>query len=127
MARERLNDDLNVLGGPLLACSYSPLTGWTRTGCCEFDVDDAGMHTVCVRVDADFLAYSRSVGNDLATPHPEARFPGLKPGDRWCLCATRWLQAHEAGHAPAVVLAATHIATLSVVPLELLEAYAHDV
>ena len=126
MASDELSDDLNVLGEPLLACSYSPLTGWARTGCCEFDVDDLGMHCVCVRVDAEFLAYSSEVGNDLSTPRPEARFPGLKPGDRWCLCAMRWLQAYHAGKAPAVILAATNVATLSVIPFDLLEQYAHD-
>ena len=121
-----MNASRNVLGGPLLACSYAPLTGFYRTGCCETGADDLGRHIICVRVTEAFLAFSRRVGNDLSTPRPEYRFAGLKPGDRWCLCATRWLQAHEAGHAPAVVLAATHIATLSVVPIELLEAYALD-
>jgi uncharacterized protein (DUF2237 family) len=95
---------LNVLGGPLLACSYDPLTGFFRDGCCETGVDDVGSHTVCARVTADFLAFSRSRGNDLSTPRPEYRFKGLVEGDRWCLCAARWLEAYEAGMAPPVVL-----------------------
>ena len=113
---------LNVLGGPLLACSYDPLTGFFRDGCCETGVDDVGSHTVCARVTADFLAFSRSRGNDLSTPRPEYGFVGLKPGDRWCLCAGRFLQAHEEGAAPQVNLAATHRRALDIVPLEVLQA-----
>ncbi len=110
----------NVLGGPLQACSFDPLTGYTRTGSCETGPDDPGQHTVCVRVTEEFLAFSLARGNDLVTPQPHWRFAGLKPGDRWCLCAARWLEAWEAGVAPPVVLEATHEAALRVVPLEAL-------
>ncbi|MCZ7561231.1 MAG: DUF2237 domain-containing protein [Burkholderiaceae bacterium] len=110
----------NVLGGPLQACSFDPLTGYTRTGCCETGPDDPGQHTVCVRVTEEFLAFSLARGNDLVTPQLQWRFAGLKPGDRWCLCAARWLEAWEAGVAPPVVLEATHEAALRVVPLEAL-------
>ena len=115
---------LNVLGGPLLACSYDPLTGFFRDGCCETGVDDVGSHTVCARVTADFLAFSRSRGNDLSTPRPEYRFKGLVEGDRWCLCAARWLEAFEAGMAPPVVLESTHEMALRIVPLQALLAHA---
>lgn len=115
---------LNVLGGPLLACSYDPLTGFFRDGCCETGVDDVGSHTVCARVTADFLAFSRSCGNDLSTPRPEYRFKGLVEGDRWCLCAARWLEAYEAGMAPPVVLESTHEMALRIVPLQALLAHA---
>ncbi|MCM5570198.1 DUF2237 domain-containing protein [Burkholderiaceae bacterium FT117] len=114
----------NVLGGPLLACSYDPLTGFTRSGCCETGADDLGRHVVCARVTADFLAFSVARGNDLSTPRPEWRFRGLKPGDRWCLCAARWLEAHQAGVAPPVVLEATHEAALEIIPKEVLLAAA---
>jgi uncharacterized protein len=114
----------NVLGGPLLACSYDPLTGFFRDGCCETGDDDLGSHTVCARVTDEFLEFSRERGNDLSTPRPEYRFRGLKPGDRWCLCAARWLEAHEAGVAPPVVLEATHEAALRLVPLRVLLANA---
>ena len=115
---------LNVLGGPLLACSYDPLTGFFRDGCCDTGVDDVGSHTVCARVTADFLAFSRSRGNDLSTPRPEYRFKGLVEGDRWCLCAARWLEAYEAGMAPPVVLESTHEMALRIVPLQALLAHA---
>jgi hypothetical protein len=115
----------NVLGGPLAACSYDPLTGFFRDGCCGTGPHDSGSHTVCARVTAEFLAYSRSRGNDLVTPRPEYRFRGLKPGDRWCVCANRWLEAWQAGVAPPVVLEATHEAALRVVPLEALRANAY--
>ncbi|MCO5107746.1 MAG: DUF2237 domain-containing protein [Burkholderiaceae bacterium] len=108
----------NVLGGPLQACSFDPLTGFERTGCCETGPDDVGQHTVCARVTEEFLAFSLARGNDLVTPQPQWRFAGLRPGDRWCLCAARWLEAWEAGVAPPVVLEATHEAALRVVPLE---------
>lgn len=120
-----MNASRNVLGGPLLACSYSPLTGFYRTGCCETGPDDLGRHTVCVRVTDAFLAFSRKAGNDLSTPRPEYRFAGLKAGDRWCLCALRWKEAWEAGAAPAVVLEATHEATLRLIELDTLKAHAH--
>lgn len=112
----------NVLGGPLRACSYDPLTGFFRDGCCRTRGDDAGLHVVCTRVTQAFLDFSRQRGNDLSTPQPEWRFPGLKPGDRWCLCATRWLEAWEAGVAPPVVLEATHEKALEIVPLACLQA-----
>lgn len=115
---------LNVLGGPLLACSYDPLTGFFRDGCCDTGVDDVGSHTVCARVTADFLTFSRSRGNDLSTPRPEYRFKGLVEGDRWCLCAARWLEAYEAGMAPPVVLESTHEMALRIVPLQALLAHA---
>jgi uncharacterized protein (DUF2237 family) len=103
----------NVLGGFLIPCSVEPLTGFYRTGCCETGPDDAGSHTVCVVMTTEFLRFSKEVGNDLSTPHPEYGFPGLKPGDRWCLCAPRWQQAFEAGAAPKVVLEASHIGALA--------------
>jgi uncharacterized protein (DUF2237 family) len=102
----------NVLGGPLAECSTAPMTGFFRNGCCDTAAQDLGSHTVCVVVTAEFLAYSRSCGNDLSTPLPEAGFEGLRPGDRWCLCAPRWQQALAHGHAPKVVLRATHHAAL---------------
>ncbi len=110
----------------MLACSYAPLTGWMRTGCCEADPDDLGRHHVCVKVNEEFLAFSAMRGNDLSTPRPEFRFAGLRPGDRWCLCALRWREAWEAGVPPPVVLAATHMAALEVIPLEALKRYAVD-
>ena len=119
-----MNTSKNVLGGPLLACSYAPLTGFYRTGCCETGPDDLGRHVVCVRVNAEFLAFSRSVGNDLSTPRPEYRFAGLKPGDRWCLCALRWKEAYEAGVAPPVILESTHARALDFVTLAQLQSAA---
>jgi len=116
----------NVLDGPLAECSKDPLTGFFRDGCCRTGPDDVGTHTVCAEVTAEFLEFSRSRGNDLLTPRPEWNFPGLKPGDRWCLCASRWLEADEAGCAPGVVLAATHESTLDVVSIERLRAGAID-
>ena len=114
----------NILGGPLLACSYDPLTGFTRSGCCETGPEDLGQHVVCVRVTAEFLAFSKARGNDLTTPMPAYRFRGLSPGDRWCLCAARWLEAWQAGVAPPVIVAATHAAALETIPKELLMAAA---
>jgi len=114
----------NVLGRELQPCSTSPVTGFFRNGCCETSHEDVGMHTVCAVMTAEFLAYSRSVGNDLSTPMPEYGFAGLKPGDRWCLCAARWKEALDAGMAPQVVLEATHAVTLQIVPLEELKKYA---
>jgi uncharacterized protein (DUF2237 family) len=115
---------LNVLGGPLAPCSLAPLTGFYRDGCCATGPEDRGMHVVCVVVTADFLTFSRARGNDLSTPRPEYAFPGLRPGDRWCLCALRWLEALQAGMAPEVVLEATHLNALGVVDLEQVRAYA---
>ena len=116
--------DVNVVGGKLLPCSVEPLTGFYRNGCCSTGAEDLGSHTVCVVLTEEFLEFSRSVGNDLSTPRPEYGFAGLLPGDRWCLCASRWLEAHAAGHAPDVILGATHARALDVVPIELLTARA---
>jgi uncharacterized protein len=116
--------DLNVVGGDLLPCSTDPLTGFYREGCCSTGPEDLGSHTVCVVTTAEFLEFSRAAGNDLSTPRPEWGFPGLTPGNRWCLCAERWLEAHRAGCAPAVVLGATHARALDVVPIEALTAHA---
>ncbi len=118
---------LNVLGEPLAVCGTTPLTGFFRDGCCNTGPEDRGIHTVCAVMTADFLAFSAYVGNDLSTPRPEFGFPGLQPGDRWCLCAARWVQALEAGAAPKLVLAATHIATLRLTSLDVLKAHALDV
>jgi uncharacterized protein (DUF2237 family) len=116
----------NILGGVLGVCSMQPRTGFTRTGCCSTGPEDLGSHTVCAVMTAAFLAFSKSRGNDLSTPRPEWQFPGLKPGDRWCLCAARWLEAYEAGMAPKVVLEATNEAALRVVPLEAIKEHAAD-
>lgn len=121
-----MDPKLNVLGGPLELCSGDPLTGFYRDGCCNTGVEDQGSHTVCVRVTEEFLAVSKYLGNDLSTPRPQWRFPGLKPGDRWCLCAARFLQATEEFAAPKVVLEATHARALEIVPLELLKSHAID-
>ncbi|MEM1432980.1 MAG: DUF2237 domain-containing protein [Pseudomonadota bacterium] len=118
---------INVLGEPLKDCSHDPLTGAYRDGCCNTSAADPGCHTVCAIVTAEFLAFSSSRGNDLSTPVPQYEFPGLKPGDQWCLCAGRWLEAYEAGVAPAVILEATHEKTLETVPLEALRARAISV
>lgn len=107
----------NVLGGELETCSTDPLTGWLRDGCCNTDAGDVGVHTVCVVVTAEFLEFSKRVGNDLSTPMPEAGFAGLNPGDRWCLCAPRWAEALAAGAAPKVILEATHALTVEWVSL----------
>lgn len=115
---------LNVLGQALVPCSYDPLTGFFRDGCCTTDAQDSGSHVVCAKVTAAFLAFSKSRGNDLTTPRPDYRFPGLKPGDRWCLCALRWKEAYEAGVAPPVVLANTHQKVLAFVELEALQSLA---
>lgn len=114
----------NVLGLPLAACSREPLTGFFRDGCCRTGPDDAGVHTVCAVMTDDFLEFTVAAGNDLVTPRPEWGFPGLVVGDRWCLCAARWLEAARAGRAPPVVLEATHEKSLAIVPLELLRRHA---
>ena len=119
-------EQINVLGEPLETCSLRPLTGYTRTGSCETGPQDPGVHTVCANVTQAFLDYSRAHGNDLVTPMPEFGFPGLKPGDRWCLCAARWCEALRAGMAPSVVLTATHERALDYVTLEDLKKYALD-
>lgn len=119
-------DDCNVLGGPLEACSVEPRTGFFRDGSCNTGPDDVGLHVVCAQMTAEFLAYSRAHGNDLTTPAPEFGFPGLRPGDRWCLCAGRWREARDDGVAPPVILAATHEETLAVVSLDDLRRHALD-
>jgi uncharacterized protein len=119
--------ELNVLGDELEPCGMEPLTGFYRDGACRSRPDDLGSHTVCTVVSAEFLAFQREVGNDLITPRPEFAFPGLRPGDRWCVVAARWLQAYQAGAAAGVVLAATNERALEVVPLEALRQHAVDV
>lgn len=116
----------NVLGEALADCSHDPETGYFRDGCCRTDDTDGGRHTVCARMTAEFLAFSKAKGNDLSTPRPEFGFPGLKPGDQWCLCAPRWQEAADAGAAPRVVLQATEISTLEVCELAELKAHALD-
>ena len=118
------DDSLNVMNTALEPCSTAPMTGFFRNGCCDTGPMDRGMHTVCAVMTDEFLALSKYLGNDLSTPRPEYGFAGLKAGDRWCLCAARFLQAHEEGAAPQVNLAATHKATLNVVPLDILQLYA---
>ena len=115
---------LNIFGDPLIPCSTAPMTGFFRNGACDTCAADQGSHTVCAVMTAEFLAYSKYVGNDLSTPRPEFGFAGLRPGDSWCLCASRFLQAHDAGCAPKVMLAATHSRALEIVPLDVLRAYA---
>jgi hypothetical protein len=117
---------LNVVGGELEPCGFDPVTGFTRDGCCDHDPQDAGVHVVCAEMTAEFLAFSAARGNDLVTPHPEWGFPGLAPGDRWCLCASRWQEAFEAGVAPPVHLAATHASALEWCSFEALRAHAID-
>jgi uncharacterized protein len=117
---------VNVLGGPLKVCSTAPVTGFFRNGCCDTGPMDTGQHTVCATMTAEFLALSKYLGNDLSTPRPEYGFPGLKPGDQWCLCAARFLQAHHEGAAPRVRLDATHQRALDVVPLDVLQQNASD-
>ncbi|WP_417278870.1 DUF2237 family protein [Celeribacter sp.] len=117
---------LNVLGGTLAPCSTDPVTGFFRDGACNTCAEDHGSHTVCAVMTEEFLAYSKYVGNDLSTPRPEYGFAGLKPGDQWCLCAGRFLQAHDEGCAPQVTLAATHLRALEIVPLDILRRHAVD-
>ena len=117
----------NVLGGKLQTCSTDPMTGFYRDGCCNTGAQDVGLHLVCIEATDEFLAFSKSCGNDLSTPIPEYHFPGLSHGDRWCLCVQRWQQAHAADMAPRVVLEATHISALEFVDLEVLQEYAIDV
>ncbi len=122
----RIAPSVNVLGGNLAPCSHDPKTGFFRNGCCDTCIEDRGSHTVCAVMTAEFLALSKYLGNDLSTPRPEFGFPGLKPGDQWCLCARRFLQAHEEDVAPHVYLKSTHRRTLDIVPLEILKRYALD-
>lgn len=121
-----MDPSLNVFGEPLQPCSARPLTGFYRNGCCDTGPEDRGSHTVCVVATAEFLAFSKYLGNDLSTPRPEYGFAGLKAGDRWCVCAGRFLQAAQEFAAPQVVLAATHMRATDIVPLELLRAHAAD-
>jgi uncharacterized protein len=124
--RVQIDPSVNVLGGSLQVCSRNPVTGFFRNGQCDTCADDEGSHTVCAVMTAEFLAYSKYLGNDLSTPRPEFRFPGLKPGDQWCLCAARFLQAHAEGVAPRVRLQSTHQRALDIVPLDVLQACAVD-
>ena len=126
MEEHELDESINVLGEPLAVCGQDPATGFFRDGCCNTNDQDVGSHTVCVEVTERFLEYSRFRGNDLSTPRPEFGFPGLKEGDRWCLCAARWMEAHEQGMAPRVFLMSTHRRALDIVPLEALRQRAAD-
>ena len=119
-----IGTQVNVYGEPIETCCTAPLTGWYRTGCCETGGDDTGVHTVCAVMTDEFLAFSKSCGNDLSTPMPQYGFDGLKAGDHWCLCASRWQEAFEAGKAPKVNLRATHVLTLEFVNLADLEKFA---
>jgi uncharacterized protein (DUF2237 family) len=116
--------DRNVIGGSLLECSGEPLTGFFRDGCCATGPEDVGSHTVCTIVTEQFLSFSRRIGNDLSMPQPQFGFPGLRPGDRWCVCAARWLEAHDSGCAPPVLLAATHERALDLIEIDTLLDYA---
>jgi len=119
-------DAKNVLGGPLETCSVDPMTGFFRDGCCHTGAGDLGSHVVCAQMTEPFLSYTKAQGNDLSTPMPVYHFPGLQPGDRWCLCAARWKEAYDDGVAPPVVLEATHEQALQVIPREILQEYALD-
>ncbi len=119
--------DRNVLGGPLEACGTEPLTGFYRNGCCSTGPEDLGSHTICAVVTVEFLAHQRSIGNDLSSPMPQFRFPGLVPGDRWCVTAANWLRAHADGAGAHVVLASTHERALDIVDLDVLREHAVDV
>lgn len=119
--------ECNVLGGDLEECGTDPVTGFYRDGCCTSGPEDIGNHTVCAVMTEEFLAHQQQIGNDLITPHPEWRFPGLRPGDRWCVVAARWYQSYVAGYAAPVVLASTHVRALDVVPLEALREHGVDV
>lgn len=121
-----LDDQKNVFGEPVATCSADPATGFYRTGCCHTGPEDLGVHTVCVELTGEFLEFSKARGNDLSTPREEFGFPGLQPGDRWCLCAARWKEALDAGIVPRVILTATHEATLEIVDLADLKRYAID-
>lgn len=125
-ASDKSAGEVNLLGGVLEPCSMEPMTGFYRDGCCSTGPEDVGSHTVCSIMTAAFLEFSKSRGNDLSTPRPEWRFPGLKPGDRWCVCASRWLEAYEAGYAPKVVLSATNAAATRIVPLKALQELAEE-
>ena len=121
-----MDETTNVFGEPLQPCGLDPVTGFFRDGCCNTGPDDVGVHTVCVQATAEFLAFSKDTGNDLSTPRPEFGFAGLKPGDRWCVCAGRWREAYEAGKAAPVFLRSTHIETLAILPLDALKEHELD-
>ena len=127
--KERRADSasLNVLGEPLAPCGLDPVTGFYRDGCCNTGYEDVGIHVVCAKMTKEFLIFSKKRGNDLSTPMPEVGFPGLRPGDRWCLCAGRWKEALDAGVAPPVILQSTHEETLAIVPLAVLKRHAIDI
>ena len=120
-------DQLNIFNEPLEACSFDPVTGFFRSGCCETSEQDTGSHTVCAIMTEEFLKFSKSKGNDLSTPVPAFDFPGLNPGDRWCLCAARWLEAYEAGSAPSIIARATHRRALEIIPIEAMKELALDI
>jgi len=121
-----MDESVNVFDEPLLSCNEQPLTGFFRDGCCNTSNQDVGSHTVCVQVTAEFLQFTRSKGNDLSTPRPELDFPGLQPGDRWCLCAARWAEAYQNDAAPRVYLRSTHKRALETIPLAILRSHAAD-
>ena len=120
-------DQLNIFNEPLEACSFDPVTGFFRSGCCETSELDTGSHTVCAIMTEEFLEFSKSKGNDLSTPVPAFDFPGLNSGDRWCLCAARWLEAHEASSAPSIIAKATNKRALEVIPIEVIKEFALDI
>lgn len=121
------DDQLNIFNEPLEACSFDPVTGFFRSGCCETSELDTGNHTVCAIMTEEFLKFSKSKGNDLSTPVPAFDFPGLNSGDRWCLCAARWLEAYEAGSAPSIIARATHRRALEIIPMEVIKKFALDI
>ena len=120
-------DQLNIFNEPLEACSFDPVTGFFRSGCCETSEQDTGSHTVCAIMTEEFLKFSKSKGNDLSTPVPAFDFPGLKTGDRWCLCAARWLEAYEASSAPSIIARATHRRALEIIPMEAMKEFSLDI
>ncbi len=123
LKENHVNPQLNIFGEPILPCSVDPITGYFRDGCCNTDMSDFGSHTVCAEMTEEFLSYSKDKGNDLSTPRPEFGFVGLKPGDSWCLCASRWLQAEKEGYAPMVFGKSTNYLALSIVPESILKKY----
>jgi len=120
-------EQLNIFNEPLEACSFDPVTGFFRSGCCETSEQDTGSHTVCAIMTEEFLKFSKSKGNDLSTPVPAFDFPGLNSGDRWCLCAARWLEAYEAGSAPSIIARATHRRALEIIPMEAMKEFSLDI
>jgi len=126
MSKVEVDESINVFGEPLVPCSEDPLTGFFRDGCCNTNDQDLGSHTVCIEVSVAFLEFSRFRGNDLSTPRPEFDFPGLRPGDNWCLCAARWLEAEEHGMAPRIYLTRTHRKAIDIIPFATLKKYAAD-